>query len=215
MEPEPPLRILGLTGDIASGKSTVAGLLAQRGAIVMDADALVRELYSNPDFSGQVALLFGSDVLNGEGLVDREKLGPVVFADQTALRRLEALVHPAVADLRARKLDEIRNREPLPPAVVIEAVKLIESGQAQGCEEVWCVSANEENQTKRLMENRGLTEEQAQARLASQPPRSAKLAALLQFAPQTPFVLVVNDGTLEELEGVVEEQWCRFLAATR
>ena len=146
------IKILGLTGDIACGKSTVARLLVERGAAHLDADLQVRQLYENPDFAAQLAARFG-DVVSESGGVDRAKLGALVFGDSERLRELESLVHPAVAALRQQQIAELeaQGRE----VVVVEAVKLLESGQGAGCDEIWCVTAAPAVQLARLIENRG------------------------------------------------------------
>ena len=199
--------LLGLTGGIACGKSSVARLLAARGAAVIDADSLVHELYADPEFAAQVAALFEAQVRRCDGTINREALGKIVFADAEALRRLEALVHPAVAALRDEKLRAVAEQTPRPPAVVLEAVKLIEAGQASSCAAVWCVMCAPEVQLQRMMTTRGLSEEAARARLAHQPSLETKLALL----GNVPLVLIENNGTLNELEARVEEEWQAFL----
>jgi dephospho-CoA kinase len=206
------VKILGLTGDIACGKSTVAALLENFGASVLDADVLVHELYADLAFASQVAALFPARVLDARGAVDRKALGKVVFGDAAALRQLEALVHPAVATLRAEKLRVLRAQKPAPQAVVIEAVKLIESGQATVCEEVWCVTSTPEIQLRRLMEARALGESEARARLQAQPSREAKRARMEYSAPGVPLVFIENNASLQELRQVVEAQWRRFIS---
>lgn len=199
--------ILGLTGNIACGKSAVAALLAGFGATVLDADKLVHELYSDPAFSQQVAALFAAPILTPEGTVDRAKVAPLVFGDRAALRRLETLVHPAVARLRDQKLAAWRHR-PDAPHVVLEAVKLVESGQARQCDAVWCVTCRPEIQLQRLMQARGLAAGAAQARLHQQPPLEAK-AALLGAMP---FVIIENNGSLENLARQAQEEWDKFIS---
>ena len=199
--------LLGLTGGIACGKSTVARLLAERGAVVLDADALVHELYADPDFAARVAALFDAPVQRDDGTIDRVALGHLVFADAEALRRLEALVHPAVEALRDEKLHVLHGADPRPPAIVIEAVKLVEAGQGAHCAAVWCVSCAREVQLRRLMATRGLSEEAARARLAHQPPLEAKQALL----GPVPLVLIENSGTPQELEARVDKEWQAFL----
>ena len=200
------MRILGLTGDIACGKSTVAHLLQERGAAVLDSDLLVRELYARKDFAVQVQELFEAPILNEECGIDRGKLGQLVFNNAPGLKQLEALVFPAVGTLREEK---IRSLEALGQnVVIIEAVKLLESGQGHICNEIWCVVCAPEVQLIRMVENRGLTREGALARLRSQPSRAAKT----ELAGQVPLVWVENDGTLSELAAQVERHWKKFLA---
>jgi len=202
------MRILGLTGDIAAGKSTVARQLESLGAEVLDSDKLVHELYSDPAFGAQVAVLFAEPVLDEDGAVDRRALGAVVFRDPEALSRLERLVHPAVADLRARRVAELRARLAPPPAVVLEAVKLLESGGAVECDEIWCVVCRPEVAMERLTKNRHMSRIQALERLAAQPPRATKLA----LAGNVPLVWIENSAPEADLEALVPREWRRFLA---
>ena len=212
------MKILGLTGDIACGKSSVAQLLNERGAVHLDADYLVRELYDDPDFGQRVVGLFVDkfggnvvaavqDLLDERGAVDRSALANLVFGDAPSLRRLEALVHPAVAALRVMKLEWLRRQENPPEVVVMEAVKLIESGQARDCDAVWCVVCSEATQLKRLREDRGLDESAARVRLGAQPTPAEKRAA---WGAQ-PLVLLHNDGTREQLAAQVEVAWTRLM----
>jgi len=212
------MKILGLTGDIAAGKSTVAKLLEQKGAALLDADLMVREIYADKGFAARVAELFEThfwdaqnqnvrSILDAGGGIDRPALAALVFRDAAALRKLEALVHPAVADLREAKLAELRARERPPIAVVFEAVKLIESGEHRGCDCVWWIRASPETQMKRLMQNRSMGEAAARARLAHQPSPDAKRALI----GNVPLLEISNDGNLNELESRVDNEWARFV----
>lgn len=203
------MRILGLTGDIACGKSTVARILNGRfGVVHLDSDRLVRELYARKEFAAQLAARFG-DVLNDAGEIDRPKLGALVFSDAQKLRELEAFVHPAVAALRREKLDELAAAGE--EFVVVEAVKLLEAGQGSDCDEIWCVVASPAVQTRRLIEIRGFSAEEAQIRLDNQPSRERKM----ELAGNVPLVFIENNGTLEELETMVEEKWREFQSSSR
>ena len=198
--------ILGLTGNIACGKSTVARLLGARGAAHLDADRLVHELYSDPDFARRVAALFpeySAPLLTPQGQIDRRALGELVFNDAAALARLEAFVHPAVAALRDAKLRQFATRQPPPHTVVLEAVKLIESGQFTRCDAVWCVVCPRQAQLERLVAERGLSPEEARRRLRHQPdPQEQR-----RRVGSTPFAVIANDGSPELLESKVEQQW--------
>jgi dephospho-CoA kinase len=202
--------LLGLTGGIASGKSTVARLLVERGAVHIDADALVHELYADKDFALGVQALFAKPILDDQRQVDRVALGKIVFNDAEALSRLEKLVHPAVRELRAAKLHESAGAK----CIVLEAVKLIEAGHADKCDEVWCVWSEPEIQVQRLMKKRHLTQSEARARLAHQPPLEAKRHLLEQSANVVPFIVIENNGTLRALEIQVEKQWKRVMQDT-
>ena len=131
---------IGLTGPIGCGKSTVAGMLAEHGAVVIDADRLVREVYEDAAVREAVAERFGPGVRSPDGSIDRAALARIVFDDAGALRALEAIVHPAV---RPRILAGIDAAEAgRAAAVVVEAIKLVESGLAGLCDEVWLVTCD-------------------------------------------------------------------------
>jgi dephospho-CoA kinase len=203
--------LLGLTGNIACGKSTVARMLAARGAAHLDADLLVRALYAEPVFARRVAALFpehSARLLTPQQTVDRRALAELVFSDDAALKRLEMLVHPAVAARRAEKLRALAERQPPPRVVVVEAVKLIESGQAALCDAVWCVVCPPSAQLQRLTQERGFSEAEARRRLEQQPVLEQQ-RRLMESTPgrSTPFVVIANDGSLDALGKTVNEQW--------
>jgi dephospho-CoA kinase len=176
-DPESPasraLRI-GLTGPIGCGKSTVAGWLGELGARVIDADLVARDV--TPPGSAELAAVvaaFGPGVLRADGSLDRAALGRIVFADAAALERLEAIIHPAV---RPRILGLIADAEADgAPAVVIEAIKLIEGGLANMCDEVWLVICDPAEQLARLA-GRGANPADSEARMATQSDLVARLA---------------------------------------
>ena len=178
--------IIGLTGNIATGKSTVAGMLAELGATVIDADALVHELQrrGTPVYDAIVAA-FGRGILDRGGEIDRRALGAIVFADAEKLRTLESIVHPAVLIESDRRL-----RSAPAPIVVYEAIKLIEAGRAAMCDAVWVVTARPDVQLERLRRTRGLSEVEAQRRIDAQPPQDQKL----KYA----HVVIDNSGDLVE-----------------
>lgn len=200
------MKILGLTGDIACGKSSVARILSELGAAALDSDWLVRELYAQNEFAAQVQALFEAPILEPSGGVDRAKLGALVFEDAAKLRGLETLVHPAVAALRG---DKLRDLEAAGQRVAsIEAVKLLESGQGAACDEIWCVVCAPDVQLARLMQHRGLDAGAAQLRLQSQPSRAQKE----HLAGDVPLVWIENNAGFPELRALVARQWTRFLA---
>jgi dephospho-CoA kinase len=157
---------IGITGPIGCGKSTVAAWLAEVGATVVDADRLAREVSERggPAFD-QIVEAFGRDVLAADGSLDRRGLGQIVFNDPVALRRLEAIVHPAV---RPRILAAVDDAERAGAhAVVVEAIRLVEAGFAATCDEVWLVTCDRAAQLERLAA-RGLAPAEAAARIATQ-----------------------------------------------
>jgi dephospho-CoA kinase len=163
--------LIGLTGNIATGKSTVAKMLAELGATVIDADALVHELQrpGAPVYNAMVAA-FGPGILDRAGEIDRKALGSIVFADPEKLRALESIVHPAVLIESVRRIMEAPTE-----IVVYEAIKLIEAGRAEMCDALWVVTARSDVQLQRLMRDRQLSEAEARQRIAAQPPPGEKI----------------------------------------
>jgi dephospho-CoA kinase len=158
--------VIGITGPIGCGKSTVAGYLAELGATVIDADLVAREVVApgEPALEAVVAA-FGPGVRLPDGSLDRAELGRIVFSDPAELARLEAIIHPAVRP-RIRAAMQAA-REHGDPAVAVEAIKLVEGGLADSCDEVWLVICDPDEQLRRLT-RRGLSEAEAAARIAAQ-----------------------------------------------
>jgi dephospho-CoA kinase len=156
---------IGITGPIGCGKSAVAGMLAERGAVVIDADHVVREVYEDAAVRNAVVDRFGPDVRAPDGSVDRRALARIVFEDAGALRDLEAIVHPAVRPRILAGMDAADAARA--PAVVVEAIKLVESGLARLCDEVWLVTCDPPIQRGRLRD-RGLGLDDAERRIAAQ-----------------------------------------------
>jgi dephospho-CoA kinase len=187
--------IIGLTGNIATGKSAVSGMLERLGALAIDADALVHELMEKGTPVWQAVVQeFGQGILGHERNIDRKKLGSIVFTDEAALHRLEAIVHPAVI---ARTEELIESSQE--PVVVVEAIKLIEAGMDKTCDALWVTTCSKEQQLARLVEQRGLTEEEARQRIEAQPPQEAKLALA--------DVVIDNSGGLDETWQQVKREW--------
>lgn len=165
---------LGLTGGIASGKSAVAAMLRELGFSVLDADSLAHKIVEPGQRAYEEVLReFGSAITDGQGRVDRAKLGALVFADRTKLDRLNAIIHPRVAEAVLRQFDEWQ-REGTRDAAFVEAALLIESGihkQLDGLVVAWC---RPEQQLERLAA-RGLSEDEARRRIAAQMPVEEKL----------------------------------------
>jgi dephospho-CoA kinase len=197
------VRRIGLTGGIASGKSTVAALLGERGALVIDADVLAREVVE-PGTPGLAAVVerFGPSVLASDGRLDRAALGRVVFSDgdgsRTARRDLEAVIHPAVR-ARAAELEAGAASD----QVVVHVIPLlVETGQADAFDLVVVVDVAEGVQRARLLARGGLTEVEADARIAAQASRADRLAVA--------DVVLDNDGSPGDLVRHVDELWARL-----
>ena len=186
---------IGLTGGIGCGKSAVGAVLRELGADYADADQLVHELLAaGSPVVEQVAARFGRDVLASDGGVDRKRLAAVVFADPAALRDLEALLHPAVrAELRQRMAASTA------PAFVLDAIKLIEGGLVKEVDSVWVVTSDPAEQRRRLIDLRGMSPAEAEARIAAQPPQESRL-------PHAQ-VVIGNDGSLEDVRRQILSAW--------
>jgi dephospho-CoA kinase len=194
------LRILGITGNIACGKTSVGRMLSRLGIErYIDADALVHRLYeSGQSVALGVGTAFGTTVLAEDGSIDRQALGVIVFNDAAALRKLEAIVHPAVheairAELALVSADGI---------AVLDAVKLLEGGSAALCQSIWLILCSEEQQVQRLMQRNQLSSEEARMRLKSQPVIGDKLSLVDE--------VIQNDGTSEETYQQVKAAFERF-----
>jgi len=197
--------LVGLTGGIGSGKSTVAGMLEKRGAAVFDADLLAREGVA-PGTPGYERVIerFGPNVLGPGGELDREALASIVFADPAARRDLEAIVHPEVRRLFAEGCERYRDTDKV---VVFSAPLLVETGMHTAFEVLIVVSTTVETQVERLMRERGMSEAAIRARIAAQLPLEAKA--------EVADVIIDNEGTLAELEGQVDRVWADLQARVR
>jgi len=198
--------LIGLTGNIATGKSTVAKLLAALGAHIIDADELVHQLErrGTPVYDAIVAE-FGAGILQGDGEIDRARLAAQVFSNPVALARLEGVVHPAVGQEIERQISKLttQNSQLKTPVIVIEAIKLIETGRHTSCNALWVVTAPYEVQLERLMRTRHLTEAQARTRIEAQPPQSAKIILA--------DVVIDNSGPLEHTRAQVIQHYSQIL----
>jgi dephospho-CoA kinase len=185
---------VGLTGGVASGKSTVAALLRELGAVVVDSDVLAREVVE-PGTPGLAAVVeaFGPEVLTADGRLDRPALGAVVFGDQPARRRLEGILHPLI---RARAA-ELEAAAPAGTVVVHDIPLLVETGQADRFDAVVVVDVPVETQVARMVRDRGMSREDALARVKAQASREERLAVATQ--------VVENTGTREDLRDRVTE----------
>ena len=188
--------VIGLTGNIATGKSTVLRMLEELGAKVIDADAITREVMKRGQRAyREIVATFGREILRPDREIDREALGRRVFSDPAALRRLEQIVHPATIERIAREIENAQER-----VVVVEAIKLIESGMvARLCHALWVVDAPLEQQIRRLMASRGMSRESALQRIQAQSPQTEKVAIA--------DVVIDNSGSLEETRRQVLAAW--------
>jgi dephospho-CoA kinase len=161
------MRVIGLTGNIGCGKSTVAGMLRELGAATIDADRVARELRQNDaDVRTELERRFGT--------YDAGELASIVFSDHAALRDLEAILHPRVRGAIRARLAELG--EGGERVAVVEAIKLIESPLADACDEIWVVRCDEADAIERLRTARGMDEDAARRRLANQSSQAAKIA---------------------------------------
>jgi len=187
---------VGLTGGIGAGKSEVSRRLAAQGAILIDADAIAREVVA-PGTPGleQVVAEFGTQLLRGDGTLDRERLGEIVFADQVKLARLNGIVHPLVG----KRMSELESAAEADAIVVHDVPLIAENGLAPGYDVVVVVDTPPALQLDRLVRLRGMSDEQAQARMAAQATREQRLA-IADF-------VIDNSGSLGELDRQVGDLW--------
>ena len=198
------MQLIALTGGIAAGKSTIARRLAELGAVHIDADSLAREavLPDTPALS-QIVDRFGTHVLGPDGMLDRQGLAQIVFRDQGALGDLNAIVHPAVRELTARRIAEAEAADP--DAVVVYDVPLLaEGGEVRPFDLVVVAEAHPEVQLHRLMTIRGMSRDDASARIASQASNEERRAIA--------DVLIDTGGSEEETLAQVDELWLRLTA---
>jgi dephospho-CoA kinase len=190
--------IIGLTGNIGSGKSTVLTMLEKLGARTVDADRLVHEVMAkgSPVWRAIVDA-FGEEILDQEGNIDRKKLGSRVFEDSQALDRLEEIVHPAVDERFSEIIDSSDA-----PVVAVEAVKLIESGVHRSLSSLWLVTCPAEERLRRLVDDRGADPEEVRERLNAQMTEEH----LAQWAD----VIIDNGGDLEHTWEQVRAEWAKI-----
>jgi len=193
--------LIGLTGGIGSGKSSVSALLAERGAVIIDADAITRELQGSgaPVFEAMVER-FGPGIVGEDGELDRQAVADLVFSDPAALADLNGLVHPAVGAEIARRLQEEARTDHL---VVLDVPLLVESGRDDLAALV-VVDVDPAVAVHRLVEHRGMREADVRARMARQATRADRLARA--------DLVVDNSGSLADLAEQVEALWPRVVA---
>jgi dephospho-CoA kinase len=187
--------VIGLTGNIATGKSVVRKMLEHLGAYGIDADALSHRAIAK-DAPGYQAVIdaFGSWILTPEGQIDRTRLGKIVFSDSEALEELEAIIHPLV-----RQAIDMLIRRASHKVIVLEAIKLLEGPLREACDNIWVTTTPMETQLRRLRLKRGLSADVARQRIAAQPPQAEKINAA--------DVVIKNGGSFEETWKQVLAGW--------
>ncbi|HEV2128760.1 MAG TPA: dephospho-CoA kinase [Thermomicrobiales bacterium] len=194
--------VLGVTGNIASGKSTVVRRLEEHGAVSIDADLVYRELVGpGQPLLRKLADHFGEQIIAPDGNLDRTALGRIVFSDPAKLAELDRISHPAVIAEIDRRVEAVEEG-----VVVIDAVKLIESGHADRCDEVWVVTIDTHVQMTRLKARNTLSEAEARRRIEAQPPTALKLERADR--------VIDNSGTLEQTMEQVDAGWRAIMRAT-
>jgi dephospho-CoA kinase len=192
--------VIGLTGNIATGKSTVVRILEDLGAEAIDGDAIVHSLMGpGSPLAPAIRAEFGVDAINADGSVNRPELGKVVFSDPAKLRALEAITWPPVLERKRAAI-----HEPGPDVLILDAIKLFESGMAEDCDEIWVVTAPREQQIERVMARNSVDRTEAERRIDAQPPQEEKVARA--------DTVIANDGSLDDLERQVRVAWQRLTA---
>jgi dephospho-CoA kinase len=194
--------LVGLTGGIASGKSVVAARLAEHGAVIVDADAIAREVVEpGTPALARIAEEFGSAVISADGGLDRPALGAIVFADPAKLAILNGITHPAVLELSQRRFAEAGAADP--DAVVVYDVPLLSEvrGKAE-FDVVVVVSAPEETRIERMVSLRGMSRDEAERRIRSQVPEEQRLALA--------DIVIESGGTLDETLARADEVWAEL-----
>ena len=189
--------IIGLTGNIATGKSAVMNLAAEQGALAIDADKIVHEILAN-DIGVQEAIVtaFGPTIQKDDGRIDRPALGKIVFNDRQALRQLEEIIHPVVH----RQVIKII-QDTAAPIVIIEAIKLLEGKLSGICDTIWVTRCPRDIQLQRLQVCRGLDQETAAMRIDSQPPQEEKVAQA--------DIVIETGGRMEDTRRQFAAAWSR------
>lgn len=190
------MKVIGLTGGIGSGKSTVSQFLAELGAVILDADEIGHEAFKpDTEIWRQVVAAFGRQILTPDGNIDRKKLGNIVFSNPESLSRLNQIMHPRMYDMVKAQLEEYRRQGTR--VVVLEAPLLLEAGWTPLVDEVWVTTAPEATVLKRLEERTGLSQAESLARLRSQLPSEERV--------RQADVVINTDCDLDELKSKVKE----------
>ncbi len=191
-------KVIGLTGGIGSGKSTVSQCLAELGAVILDADKVGHEAFKpNTAAWHEVVATFGEQVIAPGGEIDRKKLGEIVFNSPESLARLNQIMHPRMYEMMKDQIEEYRQQGV--DVVVLEAAVLLEANWTPLVDEVWVTVASESAVLERLKQQRGLAEEQTLARIRSQ----LTIEARTKHAD----IVINNDGDLDEMRAKIKELW--------
>ncbi len=195
------MKVIGLTGGIGSGKSTVSGFLAELGAVILDADRVGHEaLRTSDEVRRELLATFDWQIINPGGEIDRKKLGEIVFNDPESLSRLNQIMHPRIYDMVKAQLEEYRGQGVA--VVVLEAPLLIEADWTSLVDEVWVTVAAESTVLRRLTEQCGLSERECLARIRCQLPSEERV--------KHADVVIDTDCALDELKARVKELWQRL-----
>ncbi len=195
----PRLLTIGLTGGIGSGKSTVAAMLRDKGAHLIDADKVGHEAYEpGTKVWQEVVAAFGRDIVGEDGGIDRKKLGPIVFGNPEALQRLNSIVHPRMREMIGAKLDGLRRAGQVRVAVV-EAAILIEADWVPLVDEVWVTTAPEDVAVQRVSARNGFSPDQVRARIRSQLSNEERIKHAAR--------VIDTDCTLEEVRAQIDRVW--------
>lgn len=192
--------VIGLTGNIATGKSTVVNMLVELGAEAIDGDRLVHDMMGpGSPLAPAIRTEFGGHVVNPDGSINRPTLGQIVFSDPAKLKALETITWPPVLEHKRAAISQ-----PGPDVFILDAIKLFESGMADDCDEIWVVTAPRETQIDRIMGRNNVDRVEAERRIDAQPPQEEKV--------ERADVVIDNSGTLETMRQQVRDAWKRLTA---
>lgn len=196
------MRVIGLTGGIGSGKSTVAKLLEEKGAVLLDADRIGHEIYTpgKPAYD-EIVAEFGRDVLASDGTIDRKKLGPIVFSDPKKLDRLNQITHPRIFQAARERLAELEQQGVR--VAVVEAAILLEAGWEELADEIWVTVVDPETAAQRTADRSGLDPDQVLARIRSQMTNDERI--------RRADVAISTEGSLDDTARRTDEEWGRLL----
>jgi len=199
------MKVIGLTGGIGSGKSTVAGFMAELGAVVIDADRVGHEAFKpDTELWREIVAAFGTEVLKSNGEIDRNKLGQIVFDNPKLLSRLNQIMHPRMYDMVKFQIEDYQRQGV--DVLVLEAPLLLEAGWTSLVDEVWVTVAPESTVLRRLKEKEGLSQQQSLARIRSQLPSEERV--------KHADVVIDTDCSLDELKAKVKELWRKLALDT-